>query len=124
MTNTSDFETLLDGKQVELHYLDGTSEFVLIRKIGIRKLSVLAQVWGNEPKEIALYAGKNEAWVETLTDESFETAIEEGRLLNTKAFAKWFRRQAQTMEALGQSPMIKELTEKILSDLKPSPSPS
>jgi len=117
-------ETVLDGAEHTLVFADAREETVRIRKIPIRHLSRLGLVWGNEPAEVALYCDKSAAWVDQLTDASFELAVEEGRRLNFTSFEKWFKRQGQVLQAMGQMPAIEKVIKEAMDTINPGSPPS
>lgn len=94
--------TLVAANEIEVAHQDGRKELVRIRKVPIRSMDRLAKVWGQPAKEVAVYADKDSAWVESLTDDSFEAVMEGGRGLNFSSFRKWYRWAEQSLEAVGQ----------------------
>ena len=123
MDNKNTLSAVLDGTSIDVQHVDGAlTKDLRIRKIPLRDLPKLGRVWGNEADEVALYADKTPAWVEKLTEESFEAAIEEGRRLNFQSFKRYFARQSQVIEALGQNPAITEMLSKVAKDLAASES--
>lgn len=113
-----DFETLNDGAHATVMFSNSDDiEGVKVRKLPIRRMSELGMVWGREEQEIALYVERHEgkvdsAWLESLTDESWNTLIEEGRRVNFTRFAAYLKRHKQAMKAMGAD--IDEITAKII----------
>lgn len=97
------YAILNDGEELTVTHVDGRTETVKVRKVPIREMRLLGEAWGKEDKEVAVYTGKTDDWVKTLTDESFEAVVERGKELNFLSFKRWFKRQERTLEALGQT---------------------
>jgi hypothetical protein len=104
-------EKLVDGAEIEVSRQNGAGivkESILIRKIPIRKLGQMGQVYGQEPLEVSLYTDKDEAWMESLTDDSFEAVLQEGRRLNRPSFDRWLQRQRENVKLMVAAGIIKE----------------
>jgi len=102
-----EFETLIGGTDVKVQFEDGTDELVKVRKIPLREMSLLAAVWANEEKEIAVYVRRQDgkvdaAWLDRIDETSWELLMREGRRINFTRFTAYFARQQQAMEAMGQ----------------------
>lgn len=105
-----ELETILDGSFLDLRFIqDGVekTERIKCRKISIQKMDVLGKVWGRMQLEVACYIDRPVEFVESLTDQSFEAAMSEGRRLNFPSFKTWFGWQTETAQALGNSDLMK-----------------
>lgn len=100
-------ETLYDGADLKVTYLDGKTEVVKVRKIPRAELGQyslhIGQVNGDETAECAYYVGRPPAWAETLNDESYDLVLAEGQRLNFTRWAAWFDRQSRKLKLVGQS---------------------
>lgn len=105
----AELENIIDGVKVPVTYRRKTqeepprTEEILVRKIPICDLDPLGRAFGSYPKEVAVYAERDEAWAKTLTDESFVAVLEEGRRLNFHKLEKWFGWQDATVKAINSS---------------------
>ncbi len=100
-------ETLLDGREVEVVHVakPGESplrELVRVRKVPLRQMQRLAEVWCQPEKEVPFYVGRDAAWLETITDESFERVMDTGRELNLPFFEKWLHWQRQAVVVISR----------------------
>ena len=87
------------------------NERVKVRKVPLRKMTELATVWGTVEKELQIYVDKPVEWFDSLTDESALEILKEGRRLNEKTFADWFRLQNQAAAVITGQPI--NLNEKV-----------
>ena len=105
----AELENIIDGVKIPVrHRKTGPNqsplnEEILVRKIPICDLDPLGRAFGSYPKEVAVYADKDEAWAKSLDDESFEAVLEEGRRLNFHKLEKWFKWQDATVKAINAS---------------------
>jgi hypothetical protein len=102
-------ETLYDGTDLQVSLLDGTQRTVKVRKISRRDLAAFANCFGDEEREAAFYLGcsthgpEDAGLVEQLTEESFDAVMQEGHRLNFTRFSRWFVRQHQRLQVMGES---------------------
>lgn len=116
-----EFEVLNGGTQIEVSFREDQktketppNEIIKIRKVPIRDMQSLARAWGQEDKEIPVYTQRSTEWTQTLTDESWEAVMEEGRRLNEAPFGRWFARQTKALEAMNQSSAVKAAIQQAL----------
>ncbi|HEY4247818.1 MAG TPA: hypothetical protein VGM64_13265 [Lacunisphaera sp.] len=64
---------------IPVSYRDGKTESIVIRELEITELYEFIDyfVKNNSPRMVSFCAGKDQAWVDTLTDESFRVLIKE-----------------------------------------------
>ena len=127
VTPRNEYETIIDGVFEEMQFVIPASdegvkptiqtERIKIRKISIQKMDELSRAWGKPAREVAVYLNIDPARVDQLTEKSFETAMQEGRRLNFPSFAKWWKWQAQTLEAFGQGSQLNALIENVTGSL-------
>lgn len=117
----SEFEILADGSMVTVKFAaeNTQDEVVKVWKLGMADMPILANAMGNEASEIAVVTKKPVAWVQGLSDDSFETLIEEGRRLNFTRFSRYWKRQTDLLKAMGQGAAMEnavtKAVEKVLS---------
>jgi hypothetical protein len=104
-TESNQLETLAGGTEVTVTYLGGATEQVFVFKTSMRRMPELGAALATEAKEIIHYVGRgnaefNEAWLDKLTDQSYETLLMEGRRLNFSRFADYWRRQQKMLSDL------------------------
>jgi hypothetical protein len=121
------FEILNDGTEIGVHLTKHPNEVmttingvevpaagierVKVRKVALRDIQKLSEVLGNEISEIMVMTGKEQAWVESLDDDSFEALIEEGRRLNFSRCSKWLKRRMDLLKAMGQGTVFDRAVE-------------
>lgn len=98
-------EALYDGADLTVTHQDGRRESVKVRKIPRNAMAAYALVIDesavDETAECLMYVtGRDRAWADSLSDESFSAVIEEGQRLNFTCFTAWFRRRTKLL-ALG-----------------------
>lgn len=104
-----ELENIIDGVKIPVTYRRKTAqdvpttEEILVRKIPICDLDPLGRAFGTYSKEVAVYAERDEVWAKSLSDESFEAVLEEGRRLNFHKLEKWFGWQDATVKAINSS---------------------
>jgi hypothetical protein len=111
-------ETLQDGCQIQVQHLDGSTEWIKVRRIPRNEFVQYAQTLAtvaDETDECAFLAGKTAEWINTLTDDSFEAVMQEGRRLNFSRFEPWWHRQVAKLNlAKIDAPAIKAAVERAL----------
>ncbi len=110
MSKENEITTIYDGQDIEVTLQNGTRETVKVRKVPLRQLQLLGSAWGREGDEIRIYTQKTDAWVDTLSEESFEEIINIGRNLNEGPFAKWVKRNSRALSVLGEDVNQKMMT--------------
>jgi len=111
-------ETILGGAEIPVTYTDGRTEHIRIRKIPLRDMPRLAQVFAQDmAEEAAFYAQRDPAWIGTLTDESFAAVFEEGRRLNFTLFRTWFQGKTQELELMGKQPQLTKLIQGAVAEV-------
>ena len=115
----SSIEILLDGNEITVTKQNKEVELVHVRKISMRHIQRVGRAIGKgEAEEIELYTEKPPEWVDSLTDESFEAALKEGRRLNFTQGVGWLLRQNQFMSLMSDSPEVKDLVTKVARELE------
>lgn len=124
---------ILDGGtsiEVRLRIQPGSNEAdhenVKVLKVSMRDLPKLAAAWGKEPREIAVYTGRPDAWIDRLTEESWEQILQEGRRLNFLTFKRFFARNQEALDAISglSNERIRTAVETALNDGTTSRKPS
>lgn len=118
----NEMEMLLDYVDVPVKFraqpnTEPVTGSVRIQKIPICDMEPLGRAFGKYLNEVMCYTGKDEAFVRSLTDESFGEVLEKGRQLNFTSFKKWWAWQDQTLEALGQSEAKDDLVARVVAKL-------
>lgn len=118
--NENPLTDVLDGEMVTVSFRDpSTMPLTLkVRRIPIFDMEGLSKAWGKVKQEAALYVARDDAFVSSLTDESFSVVFEKGRQLNFISYQKWFGWQQETLKALGQGMDSEGLVSKVVASLK------
>lgn len=91
-------ETIYDGSDLMVHYSDGRSECVKVRKIPRKDFAQYASLMSDEESECGFYVeDKDSDWANSLSDESFDAVLEKGQHLNFPRFISWYERQSKKM---------------------------
>ncbi|HHY84885.1 MAG TPA: hypothetical protein GYA07_05035 [Verrucomicrobia bacterium] len=95
-------ETLYDGVDVPVIHKDGRREVVKVRKVPRSQMAQYSMLigGGDETAECAFYCDRDQAWANSLDDDSFDHVLEEGQRLNFTSFARWFERQARKLKVV------------------------
>lgn len=109
-------ETIL-GREVRVAYEDPAKqpETVVLKKVSLKMMRRYASIMDSmdETAEIALYTGRSEEWVDTLTPEAQNDLVEAGRDMNIKSFANFAQRATKFDARLRQMvPAIGQLADK------------
>jgi hypothetical protein len=99
-TAPNNFTTLLGGAAVTAVFQDGTTEEVKIQQLAVKHYPKLQSLGNNEPELVALYCGKDAAWVERLTPASHTDLITKAEELNADFFSRWQIRQQDRAKKL------------------------
>lgn len=97
-------ETLQDGTKIQVTFdtpdIETPPEWVKVRKCprGDFVEFAGALLGHDEIAEAAFYIEKTPAYVNSLSDESFEAVMQEGRRLNFTRFRSWFERKQQLLQ--------------------------
>lgn len=123
---TSDVENLIDGKHVPVKFAPKQGQkqaegSIFVRRIPIFDMDPLGRVFGKIAAEAALYCDKDEAWIRSLSEESFAEVLTTGRQLNFTSFKKWYQWQEETLDALGQGEDRDKLIQKVVAELNKKP---
>lgn len=125
-TKPNELELLRDGVGLQVNFLDGSNAEIRVRKIPIRHLDRLATALGREAKEVEVYIDRDEAFVSSLCEESFEAIIEKGRELNFTSCEKWLKRNSRVLASLtnqdGLASIAASAIEKVVANAKKSES--
>ena len=98
----SRLEQLIGGRDCVVRKQDGATDTVKVRHLRISDLNNYATSTGDETALLALYTGRTQEWVESLTDESQIEILTVGDALNSflaDALALRIQRQARLMPA-------------------------
>jgi hypothetical protein len=121
------YEVLADGTNIKVFYAsDRPPEILKIRKISRENFPVLADailgdISGEYP-EAGCYGGRDAVWAKSLSEESFEAVMQEGRRLNFTRFGAWFeRRQAVIDMTKVTAPMLAKVQETVQKALAKRP---
>lgn len=121
------YEVLADGTNIKVAYENGRPpEIIKVKKISRDNFALLADaILGDiqaEYPEAACYCGRDVEWARSLTEESFEAVMQEGRRLNFTRFNAWFARRQAVIGMSGiQEPMLKKVQETVEQALKKAP---
>lgn len=108
----SEFEILSDGSMMTVRFKPNAKgespldQVVKVWKLGMAEMPILGAAMGNEVREIMVVTKTNEAWVQSVDDDSFEALIEEGRRLNFTRFSRYWKRQTDLLKAMGQGGVV------------------
>lgn len=110
-------EKLDAGVDVKVFKADGTDETVKVRQIPLKDYKRGFAASDDEFATVGLIVERDEAWVYSLTPDSYELLLEEGHKVNKSFFAFCARRHAELVERLNQMrpEMAKAALEKISS---------
>lgn len=131
----NDFATIYDGTDLEVSYRPQAglvasgadaavdtkgqerkpNEVIKVRKCPAFDIAKLAAKWGKEMEEVVFYTGRDEKWAQSISDESYEAVLEEGRRLNIPSVTKYFKRAKGTLDALGQGEKLEQATERLVA---------
>jgi hypothetical protein len=110
-------EVLADGVNLRVEFSDQNvaPTIVKVRKVARRDFPIMADAILNavadETAEAAFYCDRTPAWAESLSDESFEAVMREGRRLNFTRFSAWFGRRQDVLNlAKVQAPELDKIT--------------
>ena len=94
--------TLKGGRNVMVTLEDGQDEPVFVRQLAVKFFEdlLVCTAGCDEVGRIALYTGKDRAWVEGLAPASHEALIAEGDRLNGDFFSRWIGRRKQALDLL------------------------
>lgn len=92
--------TLIGGTEITVTKIDGSVEVVKVIQVPIKLFPKYAEALEDEPKLVALITGKDQAWVDSLTHESFEAVISTGEALNKDFFGRWLQRRLERQERM------------------------
>lgn len=108
-------ETIFDGTVQPIEFKDGSKSTIKVRKVPMLKMGLMAQNVGTEEKELCFYLDVDSKFLTTVTDESLEVLLLEGRRLNFPQFQRYTARQQQVTEVVnGQfNQQQKELLERL-----------
>lgn len=101
---------VVGGVEVEVKYLDDRTERVKVRQLAVKSMDRYLEVFGNEAEAIALFCERDQAWVESLTPESFDAIIEKIEELNLPLFRNWYRRLMARSEIMNPG-LVKQAQE-------------
>ena len=93
-------DTLTGEREVRVTFRDGSTANVKIIELPIRKLPEMLASFDDEPALIELYTGKDEAWIDSLTNTSFENLLSVGGELNFPVMVRWMDRKGETLRRL------------------------
>jgi len=102
-------QTLINASPIEVIYKDGTKEAITLRELTIRQLYKFTEYFGssNSPALVALCAGKEDDWPDTLADDSYAALVKEAIRLNFPRAANLVA--ADITVAARLAPAIREL---------------
>ncbi len=92
---------------------------VFIRDIPARERAAIGQALATgEAAEAQLYTGKDQAWLDTLTHESFDRIIEEGQRLNLTKGSGWLKARARVALATDTTGRLREVAERANAEIE------
>lgn len=102
----------LFGAKITVQHEDGGSEQLDLRPLPLRSYAAAVAALDDELTLVGILVGRDRAWVESLTPESYETLYAALERLNAKGFFAWSARQRarqedaqrRTLEALAALP--------------------
>ena len=100
MTDLEKAEALAGGVELTVIKRDKSTEQVRVKQLPVRLIHQYAEAFRNESKIVQIVTGKDEKWVEQLSDASFEQIVEEGDRLNEYFFGRWMSRQRSRAEKI------------------------
>ena len=108
------------GETIMVSFQDSSrpSESVLVRKVPRHELNSIAvavmEAKGDEVCEASVYVDRPIEWIQSLSDESFDAVMQEGRRLNWARFSAWFQRASEVVSlAKIQAPLMAGLRQVI-----------
>ncbi len=95
--------TLLGAAEYTAIKRDGPSEPIKIKQLPVRSLPAYRMALNNEVELVKLVTGKDDAFIDSLSNESFERIVEIGEELNRDFFGRWLARQKKREDVLPKS---------------------
>lgn len=107
-----------------IRYRDSTEDVVKVMMLDyLHAIPRYALALGKNVEEIKVLTNKDQAWAESLSDDSVEAIIDEGRRLNFPRSARYLKRQmdlaGQTQNSKLLDRAIDNLTDKLLAEQRP-----
>ena len=90
-------QTKLPGVEIEVTFIDGIMERVLVRKLHRRFYQQYLDLAHDESRVVELYVGRNAQWVDRLTEDSFEMILAKGNALNLANAIEYGKRSIERM---------------------------
>lgn len=100
--DNAQFATLMGGVEFPVTMRDGGNRFVKVRKVAVKDMPKLAAAWMKEDQELLLYTGLDDKFLEEVSDESWEALVLKGRELNSAPFGRYWERQQEALNLMGQ----------------------
>jgi hypothetical protein len=124
MNENNSITTLLGGVDFEAAKLDGSTEAVRIRQLGIRHLPKYLEVFEDEAASIELFCDRPKGWADTLSLQSCNEILERGEALNLDPLTRYADRSLARREKVMpgfQEKLISRVVSTLPSSLQKSP---
>lgn len=90
-----DMETLLGGTEIEVTFLDKTTERVRVRQLHVADYPAYQRALDNEADTCEVLCDRKPGWGRTLDFESVFKIVDEGERLNAGFFLRWLQRKVE-----------------------------
>jgi hypothetical protein len=97
------------GVELDISFLDGRSERVIVRRLPIRQMSVYLDCFQDEAASVELFCDQEKGWADKLTADSYTAIADKGQELNLPIFGNWYRRLTARSEAMNPGLLKKAL---------------
>lgn len=101
-----EFEKLYGEAEVTVTTREGKTEKVKVRTVKYRELFKYLELEDDEAALAEFVTGKEDKWVDNLTDESINAIVDKGRELNHPRMVIWLRRRNKMTEKI--KPLLEE----------------
>ncbi len=118
-------ETLADGTNISIELTNGNREIVKVRRIPRREFTKFAPLAfvslapdSDETPEAAYYLDKSLEFAQSMTEDSLDAVLMEGRRLNFSRFASWANQRAELLKMMqGKAPTLSALVTAIAGQI-------
>lgn len=98
--------TAMGGTVFRVTLVDQSTPDVFVKQLPLRRMGELANVLGDPGSLIKLCTGKDEAFIDSLTPESFEALVDACDATNRDFFGRWLamsQRRGRELEAVSRA---------------------
>lgn len=99
-TAEKNLQILAGGVDITVKMRDGREQPIKVKAVPFLKLKEYGMAMGDEDKELKIYTGKADDFLESITDEGLVEILDKGREINALPLGKWALRQRKALELL------------------------